>query len=98
MIFISMKNKHYIEDSFEDLRILDQHKNWTDEKWIEFMNSQPNSIIEEVEDDPTIIHLREGETIEGHIKKYNLTNGEEIMQGINNLICKYYSQIEQKKN
>ena len=68
--------------------------NMTDEEWISHMRSLPSMILEEEQEDPTIVKLQPNDTIEDYMKRNNLVNGDEIISQIKN-ICNSYSQQNQ---
>ena len=65
--------------------------NMTDEEWIRHMRSIPKMILEEGDEDPTIVSLQPGETLEDYMNRNNLVNGDEIIAQMKD-ICNSYSQ------
>ena len=72
------------EDFKETFSFLDWFNTMSDDERHEYV--QHHAIIREgEEEDPTIIHLKEGETIDDWIKKYNLHDASEIIDRLRNL-------------
>ena len=72
------------EDFKETFSFLDWFNTMSDDERHEYV--QHHAIIREgEEEDPTIIHLKEGETIDDWIKKYNLHDASEVIDRLRNL-------------
>ena len=62
------------------------------EEWIKHMDSLPKTVLEEGQEDPTIVKLQPGETLEDYMKRNNLVNGDEIIAQMK-AICDSYRNI-----
>ena len=85
MVFIDMAKRDCNSNNEPSIR----RGNMTDEEWINYMDSFPVTILEEGEEDPTIVRLQPGETLEDYMKRNNLVNGDEIIAQIKNIVNSY---------